>query len=112
MSVLKHILIMIALTVAAMPCCHADGHDLHAHDAETGADICASHTCACHSCDETACSEELDIPQVLTASAASAAIPSYRVRLFIFTERKPVARQIPPPAGGVLATLQTVQLLI
>ena len=112
MNGIKHILIIIALMVASMPCCQADDHDLHLHDAEAGADICESHDCSCHACDETACSDEFEMPQEMTVAATLPVTPFYSVQLFIFNEAKPVARQTPPTDGSVLATLQTIQLLI
>lgn len=110
MKLLKHMLVVVALLVAAMPCCHADGHELHGHAAEAG--FCASHACSCHSCDETPCGDKPDMPQELTVVSASVAIPSASVRLFTFIESRPAIRQAPPAVNGVLATLQTVQLLI
>ena len=112
MNGIKHILIIIALIVASMSCCQADNHDLHAHDAEAGAEICSSHDCSCHACDETACSDVFEMPQELTLAATLAVTPFYSVQLSIFNEAKPVARQTPPTDGGVLATLQIIQLLI
>ncbi|MEA2069207.1 MAG: hypothetical protein U9P12_08405 [Verrucomicrobiota bacterium] len=112
MKLLRHILMVIALMAAVMPCCHADAHDLHSHGAQADAGLCASHACACHSCEETPCGDKLDMPQNLTVASASVVIPSSPIRLFIFTEAKPVTRQAPPKVTGILATLQTVQLLI
>ncbi|VGO21537.1 hypothetical protein [Pontiella sulfatireligans] len=112
MKLLKHILVVVALLFAAMPCVHARGHAEHAHDAATGAELCASHTCSCHSCDAAPCADAPEMPLQLTVASASASMPSSPIQLFIFTELKPVVRQIPPSVSGFLASLQTVQLLI
>lgn len=112
MKLLKHILIVVALMVAATPCCHAADHVQHDHGGDVAAEICASHACACHSCAETSCTEELEMPQDLAASTTPAVAPSSVVQLHIFTEPKPVSRRIPQLVAGILASIQTVQLLI
>ena len=112
MKLLKHILVVVALMVAAIPCCHAAAHDVHGHEHDAESQICAVHHCTCHSCDEIPCSDEFEIPKELTVAAASVAIPPSSFLLFVFTDTKPAARQDPPSISGILAAIQTVQLLI
>ena len=112
MKFLKHILVVLALLVVAFPCCHAVGHDKHAHEADVPAEICATHACACHTCGDIPCDDELDIPQELTVASTSVIIPAFSVTLFIFAEIKPVIRQLPPSVNSTLAAIQTIQLLI
>lgn len=112
MNGFKHVVVIVALMVAAMPCCHADDHDLHVHDAGAKAEICASHTCSCHSCDETTCSDKLEMTPGLTTPSATVAAPLSVIELYILPEDKPVLKKATLPPPGVLATLQTVQLLI
>jgi hypothetical protein len=112
MTWLKHILVVIALMVSAMPCCHAADHDTHGHDADAAAEICATHACACHSCDEIPCSDQLEVPQEMITASASVGIPARSIQLIVFSETKPVIRQVPLSVTGILASIQTVQLLI
>ena len=112
MKGIKHILIMIALIVASMSCCQADDHDLHAHDAEAGAEICSSHDCSCHTCDETACSDVFEMPQRLVVSTAMLTAPTAAIELYVLSETKRPVQQVSPAVTGILASIQTVQLLI
>jgi hypothetical protein len=112
MTLFKHILVVVALLAAAMPCCHAVGHALPACDVGAEAGIAASHTCACHSCDEAVCHDDVDMPQELTTSSAAFEVPVTSLQLFIISETKPLKRLAPPTVSGILASLQTVQLLI
>lgn len=109
---LKHILVIVALLTAMMPCCHALGHDAPVRDAGADSSLVASHTCACHSCDEVAHHDHIDMPQELTAPSAAFELPVTGLQLFILSETKPLKRLVPPPVAGMLAALQTVQLLI
>lgn len=104
-------LVVIALLVAAMPCCHAADHDLHEHDADT-AEICAAHECACHACDEARCAAGLEMHQQPSVVSITVATPPSPFYIFVFKETRPVIRQASSPASGTLACLQTVQLLI
>lgn len=112
MALLKHILVVVALLAAAMPCCHAIGHAAPARDVGTEASIDVSHACACHSCDEMVCYDNIDMPQELTASFDAFDVPVTFQQLFIISETKPLKRLVPPSVSGVLASIQTVQLLI
>jgi hypothetical protein len=112
MNGLKHILIMVALLIAAMPCCHAHEFELHDHGDTADAEICATHACSCHACDEIPCAEDLEMPQELTIASVAVATPPLSILLIVFSEQKPAVRQAPPPVAGVLASIQTVQLLI
>ncbi|MEE9369331.1 MAG: hypothetical protein V3V05_10800 [Pontiella sp.] len=112
MKFLKNILVVMALLIVAFPCCHAVGHDEHAHEAGRQAEICATHACACHTCGDVQCDDEREIPQELTVSSTPVAIPAFSVALFIFNETKPRLRQHPISVYGTLASLQTIQLLI
>ncbi|WP_372808547.1 hypothetical protein [Pontiella sp.] len=112
MNGLRHILVMVALLVAAFPCCHAHEHELRAPDAHAPTELTATHHCCCHSCDATLCVEELEMPQDLTLPAATVASPPPAITLMVFTESKPATPQVPPLVCDALASLQTVQLLI
>ncbi|VGO17624.1 hypothetical protein PDESU_06225 [Pontiella desulfatans] len=113
MNGLKHILVVIALLMAAMPCCHGHSHGMMAEAAGSESVITANHSCSCHSCEEAPCTDDLEMPQDLTLATALAATPaSTTITLFTLYEIKPVVRQAPPSVRGVLATIQTVRLLI
>ena len=112
MKRLKHILVVIALLMVAIPCSHAESHAEHAHDTERQAEICATHACACHTCGDIPCADELEMPQQIPVVSTSAAIPTISVMLFTVTEIKSEPRQLLVSAQGTLASLQTVQLLI
>jgi hypothetical protein len=112
MNWLKHILVMVALLVAAMPCSHAHEHGLHAPDANAPTEISTVHHCCCHSCAETPCMDELDMPQDLTSPAIVGATPPPAITLMVFSDLKPADPQVPPMVCDALASLRTVQLLI
>ena len=112
MNGLKHILIAVAVLIAAMPCCHAHEVDLHDHGDAAADEICAAHACSCHACDEIPCAEDLEMPQELTIASVVVAVPPPSILLFVFPEQQPAVRQAPPLVDGVLASLETVQLLI
>lgn len=113
MNGLKHILIAVALLLAVAPCMHADNHRKHTHDSGARTEICASHACSCHACDTTTvCTDDSDIPLQRASATTAAALSISTVHLFTLAERKPVIPHAPLAVGGVLASLQTVQLLI
>lgn len=112
MKLLKHILVVVGLVVAALPCSHAVGHDAHAHAPDASSEIQAPNPCHCHSCEDEPCGEAFAMPQELTVASAFFSVPVSSLQLFIFSETQPVARPIPPAVTGVLSALQTVQLLI
>ena len=113
MNGLKHILIAVALLLAVAPCMHAEDHGKHTHDSEARTEICTSHECSCHTCDTTTgCTDDLDLQLRLDSAATPAALSTATLHLFTLVETKPVITQTPLSVGGVLASLQTVQLLI
>jgi hypothetical protein len=111
MNGLKHILIACAVLLAAMPCCHSHQFELSDHGDTAETELCAAHTCSCHACDEIPCAEELEMPQELTLASAVVAAPPPAILLIVFSELKHAVRQVPPGVAGVLASIQTVQLL-
>jgi hypothetical protein len=108
----KHILIMGALLIAAMPCFHAHELEWHDHDGTAEAELCAAHACSCHACDEIPCAEDLEMPQERTIVSVAVATPPPSILLIVFSEQRHSVRQASPSVAGVLASLQTVQLLI
>ena len=112
MKRLKHILIGIALLAATLPCAHAMEHHDHSHD--SALELCAldAHPCECHSCDHLPCSADIKIQLDRTSISTSLEIfPRTALRLPL-PEYKPVLKNSPPPVIGILAAIQTVQLLI
>ena len=109
---MKHILVVIGLMVAALPCSHAFAHDAHAHAPETSSEAYTPQACHCHSCEDVPCNDDLDMPQELTVSSVVLAAPVASIQLFIFSETKPAVRQIPPSVTVFLTSIQTIQLLI
>ncbi len=113
MNALKHILIAVAMLLTVAPCMHAAEHEKHVHDSDARTEICASHACSCHACDATdVCTDDLNIQLQQASAATSAAISTPALHLFTLAETKPVITHAPLPIDGVLASLQTVQLLI
>ena len=113
MTFFKHILLMVALLAATMPCCHAVGHGEAAHDNDTAdASIDALHACACHSCDETICREKIEMPQEIRLSSDVIELPVVALPFFVFPGTRSLKRPAPPAVVGILASIQTVQLLI
>ena len=108
----KHILIMGALLIAAMPCFHAHELERHDHGGTADADICAAHACSCHACDEIPCAEDLEMPQELTIVSVAVATPPSSILFIAFSAQKHSVRHASPSVAGVLASIQTVQLLI
>ena len=111
MKFLKHILVVAALMLMVMPCTHAQDHDVHAHGEGSAPEICATHACSCHSCDTESCIEMLEV-QDLSVSLTSVEAPSSSILLMVFSETKPLTKRVPSSVPGILASLQTVQLLI
>ncbi|MEN7973095.1 MAG: hypothetical protein ABFR47_04595 [Verrucomicrobiota bacterium] len=111
MKFMKHIL-MVALFAAMVPCGHADMHHGHCHDADVELCGIAEEPCACHSCEHQPCADKIKIPLDHSIGAIVIERPSTSVLCFIPPETKPVLRQSLPPVPGILASIQTVQLLI
>ncbi|MDH3982318.1 MAG: hypothetical protein OES84_05380 [Kiritimatiellaceae bacterium] len=96
-----------------MPCIHEHAHAFSAHDASSDhPEFSESHHCDCHSCDDSSCAEDLEVPQELTVVSTTVPAPASVFELIIFPEIKPVVQPVPPSAVGILASIQTVQLLI
>lgn len=113
MKWLKHIILMVSLMFAAMPCTHADEHHHASGSPDAPAEISAVHCCACHSCDaDTVCTEPYEMPQDSSFTATVAAAPVSSFQLFVLNPSKPVSRQVSPPVTGPFVHLMTVQLLI
>lgn len=106
---MMHILVLVALVAAMLPCGHAMHHDHH----EDAAELCGieAEPCCCHSCEHHSCAEEVEI-QLDLAPVVATIEPFSPALLFVLPEIKPVLKQNLPPTGGILASLQTVQLLI
>jgi hypothetical protein len=112
MSPLNHILMAAALLITALPCFHATNHGPQAHRFAEADSIFTSHACCCHSCSETPCPEEFEMPQKLSGFSITAVFPPTLIRLVSFAEPKCAVRPMFPEDAGMLASLQTVQLLI
>lgn len=113
MNGLKHILIAIAMLLAVAPCMHADSHGTHIHDSGARTELCASHACSCHACDTIpVCTDDFDIPLQRATAATPATLSTSTVHLFTLAEEKPVITHAPLSVDAVLASRQTVQLLI
>jgi len=112
MKLLKHILVVVSLLATVLPCIHAAEHYEHHHSG--GVELCAIGTepCACHSCEELPCTDKGEIQLSRTPDTATIGQPSIPVLLYVLPEAKPVIKKTTPPVSGVLAILQTVQLLI
>jgi hypothetical protein len=111
MRLLKHILIVFALMMASLPCIHAQIHEEHAETSETS--LTRAACCACHSGPETPCHASVKTPQQRVSAAVIALVPSTCFTGFVPpAEPQPVLRQVPPQGSGMLASLQTVRLLI
>lgn len=112
MKLWKHVLIALALLVGLVPCGHAFLH--HDHDHLAAMEVCAlsSIPCECHSCDHKACTPKTGEQRILPPVPATVEPPSSPAVLFVLPETAPAIRPSTPPVSGVLAILQTVQLLI
>ena len=112
MRLLNHILVVVALLAAMLPCSHAEHHD-HGHDAAMELCTLAAEPCECHSCNHPQCPDSVEIQlDHNTPDSNTIEQPPAPVLLFILAETKSVLREIPPPVPGILAVIQTVQLLI
>ena len=112
MNLLKHIFVVSALLATMLPCNHSPAH--HEHDHGSAVELCAVSTtsCECHSCEKEPCSAK---PEVKFNPAPGTQIiesPSNPAVLFILPEPQLAMSKIIPPVSGVLAAIQTVQLLI
>lgn len=109
----RHILLMVAMLVLAMPCAHGFHHDHHESNDASSAAFSAVHSCACSSCDaDTGCVDPVEMPLVLTPALAVAPEPSGLIQLFILEESRPIPARVPPTAPDPLLGLRTIQLLI
>ena len=113
MKRLKHIFVVVALLAAMLPCSHAAEHHDHGHDA-AATELCAfaAEPCECHSCNHQPCPDRTEIQFNHTPDSTTIQPPSAPALLFVLPEANPAPRQTLPPVPGILADLQTVQLLI
>ncbi len=112
MKPLKHILVVVALLAAMLPCGHAEHHD---HGQDVAMELCAlaAEPCECHSCNHQPCPDSVEIQlDHNTPDLNPIEHPPALMLLFVLPETKPVLKESPPLAPGMLAALQTVQLLI
>jgi hypothetical protein len=112
MKILKHILVVIALLATLLPCSHAVGH--HEHDHGSAAEICSvsAMPCECHSCDSEPCSDTCEIQFDTFPGTLIVYTPSNPAVLFILPEPRFDKRTAIPSDRGILAVLETIQLLI
>lgn len=109
MNWLKHILVVVALLVAALPCAHAGDHAEHLYDAGSAE---VTHSCACHPCNVETCTDQLEVEQNTVPVSVVAATPTAIHILFVITETKHAVRQTHASVISTLTALKTVQLLI
>ena len=102
----------IALLVTLLPCthafgCHDDGHD-------SAEEHCALDAlpCECHSCDHQHCSSDLEIQVVPSSVSGSLPVFHHAVIRLPMAKYKSAFRNHSLPVSGILAVIQTVQLLI
>ena len=112
MKFLKHILVVVSLLATMVPHVHAAAHHDHHHDADMGLCEVAAEPCSCHSCEHPPCADRVEIQSVYTPDLTTIEHPSIPDRLFALPKTIPVLRKPHPPTVGMLAALQTVQLLI
>jgi len=102
----------IAVLAVLLPCAHALEHHDHGHD--SALELCALDAlpCECHSCDHPSCSSNIEVQLDPSSGSYSLEILRHVAPQFPLPEYNPVPRKIPSPVAGILASLQTVQLLI
>lgn len=112
MKKLKYILMGIAVLAVLLPSPHALEHHDHGHD--SALELCALDAlpCECHSCDHPSCSSNIETQLDQSSGSYSLEILRHVAPQFALPQDKPVLRNIPPTVVGILASLQTVQLLI
>ena len=107
MRTIKYILTLVALLAAILPCFHHDDDVVHhEHDVED-MPLHIEHGGHGHDC----CDAETESPQNRFVNAGVEVPQVTSICLFQALETKPVSVK-PPPIAGVLAHLQTIQLLI
>ena len=109
---LKHILLATALLAALLPGAHALEH--HGHEHDSALELCALDAlpCECHSCDHQPCSADVEIQLDRTVASVSLEVPLPAAIRLSLPEYKPTLRNTTPRVSGILASIQTVQLLI
>jgi hypothetical protein len=112
MKNLKHILVVVALLATMVPCVHAAAHHDHHHDADMGLCEVEAEPCSCHSCEHPPYADRVETQIVYTPDLTTIEHPAIPDRLFALPEEKPALQNTRPPGVGILAALQTVQLLI
>jgi hypothetical protein len=111
MRILKHILVVVAFMATLLPCCHA--MELHDHDHES-AELCAvaAAPCECHPCDHAPCVDEKQIQLDRIGMQDCIEKPTMSVLFIALDKPQPTTYRFTPPDSGILAVLQTIQLLI
>ena len=112
MKILRPILV-IALLAGILPCSHADiHHDDHGH--ESMAELCAAAAgpCECHSCDVKPCTDQVEFQFNSAQGALVVMAPLNSTVLFTLSESRLANRKANPSVCGILASLQTIILLI
>jgi len=112
MGLLKHILVVVALLAATLPCSHATEHHDHGHN--PALELCAvdASPCECHSCDHQPCSTDIEIQLDRTSVSDSLEVLRHAAIRLPLPQYKPAFRNTSIPVSGILASIQTVQLLI
>ena len=110
MNLLKHILVVGALLVTMLPYSHAIMH----HEHGSAMELCevSALPCQCHSCDHEPCSDQAEIQLKTAPGTQSIEQSSNPTVLFIVPEPLLTKSKNSPPVVGVLASIQTIQLLI
>lgn len=111
MRMLNHILLVVVLLVALFPCAHALTHHDH-HDLNILMCGIAAESCSCHSPDEQPCTDQVEIQFDRIANAVAVMEPTYSPAFQIYTATASPCRKTVMHIPGILASLQTVQLLI
>ncbi len=107
---LKHILVVVALLATMVPCGHADMH--HDHDHHDDGVAIAGEPCSCHSCEHCPGTDKFEIQTDRVSNPIVTEHLSIPDPLFSLPTTSTVLRKPLPPSVGILAALQTVQLLI
>ncbi|QBG48516.1 hypothetical protein EGM51_14310 [Verrucomicrobia bacterium S94] len=108
MKRIKHILVLVGLFFAAMPCCtHADGHTEHNDETIVLPEL----SCCGHACEKTVCPKDLDVEKERTFSSVSVYRPCPPKPLFTVFAVTALHMPCRPVLHDVLSELKTVRLL-
>lgn len=110
---MRYIIVLATLAAILLPCGHADEHFGHHHDSEIGHCAVDSGHCACNACEPEPCADKTDVQLIRISEMTAIGQPSTAVAVKVW----PVVRKAPRSSAvflpsGVLASLQTIQLLI